>query len=98
MSGADAGMADGSGWGNRRRRTAAADGYEQQRMATDNGRPKEAVRRRRVAVAWMAANGSGRIKMNVGWLLRILFFARDLPVASFFLPVDLTLALAKTNH
>ncbi len=29
-------------------------------------------------------NGSGGIKMNMGRLLRILFFARDQPVASFF--------------
>jgi hypothetical protein len=45
----------------------------------------------------MAANGSGRIKMNVGRLLRILFFAQDLPVASFFLPMDLPVAPTKNK-
>jgi hypothetical protein len=83
MSGADAGTADGGGRRNRQRRTTAADGYGQRRTATDNDGPKEVVRRRRAAVTWMAANGSGGIKMNVGWLLQILFFAWDLPVASF---------------
>jgi hypothetical protein len=84
MSGANAGTADGGGWQNRWRRTAAADSYRRRQTATDDGGPKEAGQRWRAAVAWMAANGSGGIKMNVGRMLRILFFAQDLPVVSFF--------------
>jgi hypothetical protein len=69
MSGADAGTADGGGQQNRGRQTMAVDGYGQRRTATDDGGPKEVVQWQRVAVAWMAANGSGGIKMNVGRLL-----------------------------
>ena len=98
MSGADAGTADNGGRWNRRWWTMVTDGYGQQQMATEDGGSKEAVQWQRAAVAWMAANGSGGIKMNVGQLLRILFFARDLPMASFFLPVDLPVAPTKTNH
>ncbi len=84
MLGADAGAADGSGWQNRRWQTTTADSYGRRQTAMDEGGLKEAVQWWRVVVAWMAANGSGGIKINVGRLLRILFFARDLPVASFF--------------
>jgi hypothetical protein len=98
MSGADAGVADGGGRQNRRQRTTAADGYGQRRMATDDSGPKEAVHWWRAAVAWMAANGSGGIKMNVERLLRIPFLPRICSGHPFFLPVDLSVAPAKTNH